>query len=204
MVENQIRARGVRDERVLAAMTRIPREEFVPESHRDESYSDEPVAIGWEQTISQPYIVALMAASLELTGCETVLEVGCGSGYHAAVLGALAARVIAIEILPELAAQAEDNLRRAECGTNVTVVVADGSSGYPALAPYDAISVAAAAPSTPEPLLSQLADPGRLVIPVGDRFEQELLLVRKSGGEVHTRVVTGVRFVPLRGGHGWR
>ena len=204
MVERQIRAGGIQDTRVLEAMARIPREEFVPESHRVESYADEPVSIGSDQTISQPYIVALMAACLELKGQEIVLEVGCGSGYHAAVLGALARRVVAVEILPELAARAEANLRRANCEANVSVLVADGSGGYPDLGPYDAISVAAAAPSIPEPLLEQLKDPGRLVIPVGDRYEQELLLVDKSGGKVRTRTVTGVRFVPLRGGYGWR
>jgi protein-L-isoaspartate(D-aspartate) O-methyltransferase len=204
MVERQIRARGIQDARVLEAMARIPREEFVPESHRADSYADEPVSIGSDQTISQPYIVALMAACLELKGHENVLEVGCGSGYHAAVLGALARRVVAVEILPELAAHAEANLRRSNCAANVSVLVADGSGGYPDLGPYDAISVAAAAPSIPEPLLEQLKDPGRLVIPVGDRCEQELLLVDKSGDAVRTRTVTGVRFVPLRGGYGWR
>ena len=203
MVEGQLRARGIRDPRVLQAMSRIPRQEFVPGPHRADSYADEPLPIGWNQTISQPYIVALMASALELKGNETVLEVGCGSGYHAAVLGALAGRVIAVEILPELAAQARENLERAGCGANVTVVMADGSGGYPPLAPYDAISVAAAAPSAPEPLIEQLSEAGRLVIPVGDRFEQDLLLIRKCGGKLQTRVVAGVRFVPLRGDHGW-
>jgi protein-L-isoaspartate(D-aspartate) O-methyltransferase len=204
MVEGQLRARGIQDPRVLEAMARIPREEFVPERFRAESYADEPVSIGWNQTISQPYIVALMAECLELKGGETVLEVGCGSGYHAAVLGALAAQVIAVEILPELVALAQANLERTGCAVNVRVVLADGSNGYEALAPYDAISVAAAAPSTPVPLLEQLKDSGRLIIPVGDRIEQDLLLIRKSGSHTLSRVVTGVRFVPLRGGHGWR
>ncbi|MEN6605104.1 MAG: methyltransferase domain-containing protein, partial [Bryobacteraceae bacterium] len=120
MVECQIHARGIRDVRVLDAMARIPREEFVPEPRRASSYSDEPVSIGWDQTISQPYIVALMTACLHLEGHETVLEVGCGSGYHAAVLGALAKRVVAVEILPELAAMAETNLKRAGCAANVS------------------------------------------------------------------------------------
>jgi protein-L-isoaspartate(D-aspartate) O-methyltransferase len=204
MVECQIRARGIQDVRVLQAMAEIPREEFVPERFRTESYADEPVSIGWDQTISQPYIVALMAACLELKGGETVLEVGCGSGYHAAVLGALALRVVAVEILPELAALARANLERTGRAANVSVVTADGSGGYAALAPYDAISVAAAAPSTPEPLVDQLKDPGRLIIPVGDMIDQDLLLVQKCGGQTRSRVVTGVRFVPLRGGHGWR
>ncbi len=204
MVDGQLRARGIQDPRVLEAMARIPREEFLPERFRGASYADEPVSIGWNQTISQPYIVALMAACLELKGEETVLEVGCGSGYHAAVLGALALRVVAVEILPELAALAQANLERTGRAANVHVVVADGSLGYEALAPYDAISVAAAAPSTPQPLLDQLKDNGRLVIPVGDMTDQDLLLIRKSGLRTHSRVVTGVRFVPLRGGYGWR
>jgi protein-L-isoaspartate(D-aspartate) O-methyltransferase len=204
MVEHQIRARGIHDARVLAAMAQVPREEFVPEPQRGDSYADEPLSIGCDQTISQPYIVALMAECLGLKGHETVLEVGCGSGYHAAVLGMLAGSVVAVEILPELAALAEANLARTGRASNVRVVVADGSAGYLPSAPYDAISVAAAAPSTPEPLLEQLKDPGRLVIPVGDRFEQDLLLVRKSAGQMSTRTLSGVRFVPLRGGHGWR
>jgi len=204
MVEGQLRARGIQDPRVLQAMARIPREEFVPESFRAESYADEPVSIGWNQTISQPYIVALMAECLELKGCETVLEVGCGSGYHAAVPGALAAQVVAVELLPELAALAQTNLERTGFAANVRVVIADGSNGYQTLAPYDAISVAAAAPSTPAPLLDQLKDSGRLIIPVGDRIEQDLLLIRKTGPRTHSRVVTGVRFVPLRGDHGLR
>ena len=135
MVDGQLRARGIEDPRVLEAMARIPREEFLPERFRAESYADEPVSIGWNQTISQPYIVALMAACLELKGEETVLEVGCGSGYHAAVLGALAAQVVAVEILPELAALAQANLERTGRAANVHIVVADGSHGYEALAP---------------------------------------------------------------------
>lgn len=202
MVERQLRARGIHDERVLAAMLEIPREEFVPEPHRAASYADEPASIGHGQTISQPYMVALMAQVLELTGTETVLEVGGGCGYHAAVLGALAARVITVELVPELAALARQNLERTGRSRNILVVNADGSRGYPEGAPYDAISVAAAAPEVPPALLDQLRDPGRLTMPVGPSWDQELLVLRKAGGKVTSRVATYCRFVPLREGPG--
>jgi protein-L-isoaspartate(D-aspartate) O-methyltransferase len=204
MVERQLRQRGIHDARVLDAMLNIPREEFVPLEHRVSSYEDGPVPIGYGQTISQPYMIALMAEALELTGRETVLEVGGGSGYHAAVLGALAAQVFSIELVPGLARQAEANLRRTARAHNIIVVCGDGSQGWPAGGPYDAISVAAAAPEIPEPLMGQLRDPGRLVIPVGDRLEQELRVVLKSGGQIQERVATFCRFVPLRGDCGWR
>jgi protein-L-isoaspartate(D-aspartate) O-methyltransferase len=200
MVERQLRGRGIHDDRVLAAMLEIPREEFVPELHRASSYADEPASIGHGQTISQPYMVALMAQVLELTGTETVLEVGGGCGYHAAVLGALAARVITVELIPELAAMARRNLERTGRSHNVLVVNADGSRGYAAGAPYDAISVAAAAPEVPPALLEQLKDPGRLTMPVGPSWDQELLVLHKAAGEVTSRVATYCRFVPLREG----
>jgi protein-L-isoaspartate(D-aspartate) O-methyltransferase len=199
MVERQLRARAIGDERVLAAMLEIPREEFIPERNRAASYADEPVSIGHGQTISQPYMTALMAQCLELQGTEMVLEVGAGCGYHAAVLGALAARVIAIELIPELAEMARDNLYRTGRAGNVTVVTGDGSLGYAEEAPYDAISVAAAASDIPSALLDQLKDPGRLVIPVGPYSEQELRVVRKEAGRIDWRVATYCRFVPLRG-----
>jgi len=204
MVDRQLRKRGIRDPRVLDAMLTIPREEFVPHEHRVCSYQDEPLQIGYGQTISQPYMDALMAELLELTGTETVLDVGGGSGYHAALLGALAARVISIEIIPGLARQAEENLRRTGLGGNITVVCGDGSQGWPEAAPYAGISVAAAAPDVPEPLLAQLGDPGRLVIPIGDRWDQELRVIVKSDGAIHERIATFCRFVPLRGTGGWR
>ncbi|HLY19204.1 MAG TPA: protein-L-isoaspartate(D-aspartate) O-methyltransferase [Bryobacteraceae bacterium] len=204
MVDRQLRKRGIRDPRVLDAMLSIPREEFVPPDCRICSYQDEPLQIGYGQTISQPYMIALMAELLELTGTETVLEVGTGCGYHAAVLGALAARVITVELIPGLARLAEENLKRASLVRNITVVCGDGSLGWPDAAPYAAISVAAAAPDVPELLLSQLGDPGRLVIPVGDRFDQELRVIAKSDGVICERVATFCRFVPLRGGAGWR
>lgn len=204
MVESQLRARGIGDGRVLDAMLSVPREEFVPAAERLTAYRDDPIHIGCGQTISQPYITALMAESLELTGTETVLEVGAGSGYHAAVLGMLAARVFTVEIVPGLAALAQANLQRTGLGANITVICADGSAGLPEHAPYGAISVAAGAPGVPEALLAQLADPGRLVIPVGGEDDQELLVISKNAGNVRRRVATLCRFVPLRGGEGWR
>src|SRR5580704_1213632 len=146
MVERQLRGRGIRDQRVLRAMSEIPREEFVPADLRVMAYGDAPVQIGWGQTISQPYMTALMAQELELTGTETVLEVGAGSGYAAAVLGSLSGRVVAVEIIAPLANLARTNLERAGRGANVTVVEGDGGFGCAQFAPYDAISVAAAAP----------------------------------------------------------
>ena len=196
MVERQLRARGIADERVLAAMAAIPREEFVPGPLRDRAYADEPLAIGFDQTISQPYMVALMAQCLALDGTETVLEVGAGSGYHAAVLGALAGRVLAVELIPELAETARANLDRAGCGTNVTVMCRDGSLGCPEFAPFRAISVAAGAARVPAALVDQLADGGRMVIPVGGD-DQELVVLTKAGGELRSRVAAYCRFVPL-------
>jgi len=204
MVETQLRRRGIRDQRVLSALLRIPREEFVPAESRVEAYIDGPIAIGWGQTISQPYMTALMAELLELKGTETVLEVGTGCGYHAAVLGALAARVISVEIIPRLVETARSNLRRTGWGHNVVALQADGSTGYAECAPYDAISVAAGAPGVPAALLEQLNDPGLLVIPVGDRLDQELRVISKRDGRIDDRVATQCRFVPLRGGEGWK
>ena len=204
MVETQLRRRGIRDERVLEAMREIPREEFVADADRANACRDDPMPIGCGQTISQPYMTALMAQELRLTGVETVLEVGAGSGYAAAVLGALAARVVTVEIVPELSALAWSNLRRAGCAGNITVVQGDGSLGYPELAPYAAISVAAGAPEVPASLLAQMADPGRLVIPVGERQDQELRVVEKRGARIEYRVATMCRFVLLVGGEGWK
>ena len=204
MVDTQLRRRGIGDERVLAAMLEIPREEFVPLESRLVAYQDSPIPIGEGQTISQPYMTALMAESLELRGTESVLEVGAGCGYAAAVLGQLAARVTTLEIIPRLAQQARDNLRRTVRDGNVQVVVGDGSGGYAEAAPYDAISVAAGAPEIPAALVEQLNDPGILVIPVGALDDQELRVLTMRGGQVESRVPTLCRFVPLRGGEGWQ
>jgi protein-L-isoaspartate(D-aspartate) O-methyltransferase len=203
MVERQLRSRGICDKRVLEAIRAIPREEFVPLESRVASYKDEPIAIGYGQTISQPYMTALMAQELELHGWETVLEIGAGSGYSAALLGTLAARVVGVELVPALAAIAEQNLRKTGRLANVMIVCGDGSNGWPELAPYDGISVAAAAPDVPLRLLEQLRDGGRLVIPVGDYQDQELRVIVKHGGQIRTRVATHCRFVPLLGREGW-
>ena len=204
MLDRQLRGRGIRDPRVLAAMGRIPREEFVACRDRDSAYGDGPLQIGYGQTISQPYMVALMAQELRLTGAERVLEVGTGSGYAAAVLGALAGEVISIELIPELVDLARENLERSGCGRNVLVIAGDGSWGFQHLAPYDAISVAAGAPDVPHSLLEQLADPGRLVIPVGPQRDQELRVVSKERGRIQTTVPTFCSFVPLLGQEGWQ
>jgi protein-L-isoaspartate(D-aspartate) O-methyltransferase len=204
MVEAQLRRRGIRDLRVLRAMGRIPREEFVPAESRLMAYRDDPIHIGYGQTISQPYMTALMAEALELTGTETVLEVGAGSGYAAAVLAELAARVLSVEIVPGLVQMARANLRRTLCDSNVVVIEGDGSLGAAEYGPFDAISVAAGAPEIPISLLEQLNDPGRLVIPVGARGDQELRVVWKLHGHIDYRVATQCRFVPLRGGEGWQ
>jgi protein-L-isoaspartate(D-aspartate) O-methyltransferase len=204
MVEKQLQARGIHNERVLGAMSRIPREEFIPKEWRRNAYEDEPVPIGHGQTISQPYMTALMVQILELKGLEKVLEVGTGCGYHAAVLGAVAAEVITLEIIPELAELARQNLRATGYDANVRVICGDGSVGYPELMPYDAISVAAAAPDVPHQLGEQLAESGRMVVPAGSYDEQELRLITKTGGQLSTRIAAHCRFVPLRGGEGWR
>ena len=204
MVEYQLRRRGIRNERVLRAMEEIPREEFVPNDARLLAYGDDPVPIGFSQTISQPYITALMAELLELEGNENVLEVGAGSGYAAALLGALAATVVTVELVPALAKAARANLARTGRDANILVVAGDGSLGYPQLAPYDAISVAAGAPEIPSALMDQLSDPGRLVIPVGERTDQELRVLWKRNGRIESRSATACRFVPLRGEEGWR
>jgi protein-L-isoaspartate(D-aspartate) O-methyltransferase len=204
MVEKQLRRRGIRDQRVLNAMLAIPREEFVAPEIRKDAYVDGPLPIGYGQTITQPYMTALMAQVLELRGDEKVLDVGTGSGYHAAVLGALAGRVISIERIPELANQARANLRRTQLDSNITVLCGDGSVGLPQESPFDAISVAAASPQTPPALLAQLNDPGILVIPVGGRDDQDLYVVRKENGKITTSVASGCRFVPLLGREGWQ
>lgn len=202
MVEEQIRGRGIRSPRVLEAILRVPREEFVPEEYRPLAYTDQPLPIGEGQTISQPFMVAAMAEGLELAGSERVLEVGLGCGYQAAVLSLLARDVYAVEIHQALARAAEERLNRLSYA-NVHVHTGDGSAGLPEAAPFDAILVSAAAPEVPAPLLEQLAEGGRLVIPVGQTDQQELRQVRKQQGRVTERVLHYCRFVPLVGRHGW-
>lgn len=202
MVAKQLRARGIRDERVLQAMLTVPRHEFVPEESRGRSYEDQPVSIGEGQTISQPYMVASMAEAAHLTENAKVLEVGTGSGYGAAVLSRLARIVHTIESHAALAASAQNRLARPRY-ENVTVHTRDGSAGLPAEAPFDAIVVAAAAPIVPQPLVEQLAEGGRLIIPIGDGDTQELVLVQKRAGEIQSSSLFHCRFVPLVGRHGF-
>jgi len=196
MVDAQLRERGILDERVLDATARVPRHEFVPERYRDEAYEDHPLPIGEGQTISQPYIVALMLEALSLTPTDRVLEVGTGSGYVTALLAELAAQVVTVERHAALAEDAGNLLARLGYG-NVKVVVGDGSQGYPPSAPYDAIIVSAAAQVVPRALLAQLADGGRLIIPVGTFDEQQLQLIRMSSGQPRTQLRELCRFVPL-------
>jgi protein-L-isoaspartate(D-aspartate) O-methyltransferase len=203
MVALQIRDRGVRSERVLAAMAAVPRHEFVPPSQVSAAYSDHALPIGDGQTISQPYVVAAMTEALALTGTERVLEIGGGSGYQAAVLSILAREVIAIELLPQMAGAARKRLALLSFA-NVRIEVGDGSLGWLSGAPYDAILVAAAAPEIPPPLVEQLAEGGRLLIPVGSAEEQTLLRVVKRDGRITQQALFTCRFVPLRGHHGWQ
>jgi protein-L-isoaspartate(D-aspartate) O-methyltransferase len=195
MVSRQIAARGIGDPRVLDAMRRVPRERFVPPRQSAEAYEDRPLPIGFGQTISQPYIVAYMTDALELSPDHTVLEIGTGSGYQAAVLAEIVKRVYTIEIVPELAARARATLR-AVGYSNVEVRTGDGYAGWPEHAPYDRIVVTAAPDHVPAPLVDQLAVDGRMVIPVG-RFFQQMTIVRKTSGGVATAATIDVRFVPL-------
>jgi protein-L-isoaspartate(D-aspartate) O-methyltransferase len=202
MVERQLRRRGIRDERVLAALGRVPRELFVPVQERAAAYSDNALPIGHGQTISQPYMVARICEDLQLRGEERVLDVGAGSGYQAAILAELAAAVVAVERIPQLAEQARANLAVAGY-ERVEVVVGDGTLGVPERAPFDAIAVAAAAPEPPPALYEQLAEGGRLVVPVGERTEQLLLVVEKREGGRRIRFSVPCRFVPLVGERGF-
>jgi protein-L-isoaspartate(D-aspartate) O-methyltransferase len=197
MVDGQIAARGVRDEATLRAMKKVPRHRFVPEGLAGQAYDDHPLPIGHGQTISQPYIVGFMTEALGLQGGERVLEVGTGSGYQAAVLAEIADRVYTIEIVAPLAEEARVRLK--ELGyDNVEVRAGDGYQGWPEAAPFDAIMVTAAAPRIPEPLRQQLRDGGRLILPVGDEW-QELVVVTRTGDAFEEKRVLPVRFVPMTG-----
>jgi protein-L-isoaspartate(D-aspartate) O-methyltransferase len=193
-IERQLHRRGIRDERVLAAMARVPREAFVPAGARRHAYADAALSLSHGQTISQPYIVALICQALELEGGERVLDVGTGSGYQAAVLAELAGDVVSVERIPELAAQARRNL--AAAGYEVDVRVGDGSLGCPERAPYDAIAVAATAPDVPQPLYDQLVTGGRLVLPI----DESLVAVTRTTSGRRTRFLSPARFVPLVSG----
>lgn len=203
MVRSQLERRGVDSPRVLRAMGLVPRELFVPPAVRTQAYSDHALGIAHGQTISQPYMVAVMSAALELEGWERVLEVGTGSGYQCAVLAELAREVWSVERIPELAESASDLLASLGYG-NVNVRTGDGSSGWPEAAPYQGIVVTAATPRVPTPLLQQLdPDGGRLVAPVGDRELQSLSVVERHGTQFETHRSIGCRFVPLLGREGW-
>ncbi len=203
MVETQIRKRGIRDERVLQAMRNVPRHQFVAPEWKSEAYSDEALPIGAGQTISQPYIVAVMCAALHLEGPERVLEIGTGCGYQAAVLSCLAREVHTVECRAELASAARERLQSLGYGT-VHVHLADGSLGLTAYAPYDGIVVAAAAPHVPEPLTQQLAEGGRMIVPVGEAEHQVLIRLTKHGEKLSSERREPCRFVPLVGRHGWK
>jgi len=203
MVESQLRSRGIRDERVLAAMLHVPRHEFVSDEYRGQVYEDHPIPIGEGQTLSQPYIVAIMLEALALRPSHDVLEVGTGSGYQTALLAQLTRQVYSVERHGSLVRSAEATLTRLGY-TNVKGLLGDGSHGLPDRAPFDAIVVSAAAPRIPPPLFEQLREGGRMVIPVGPAHAQELLLVRKQAGEPVVVNLEGCRFVPLIGSHGYR
>jgi len=196
MVDSQLRARGISDPRVLDAMARVPRHEFVPEPYRSQAYEDHPLPIGDDQTISQPYVVALMLESLQLSPEDKVLEVGTGSGYVTALLAELAAHVFSIERHPALANRAQEVLAALNY-KNVQVFTGDGTLGLPAKAPFDAILVSAAAPELPPALLAQLRDHGRMIIPVGSSDSQQLQFVRIVNGRPVISLRELVRFVPL-------
>lgn len=199
MVAEQIERRGVKDPRVLEAMRKVPRHEFVPEDEKHEAYDDRPLPIGHGQTISQPYIVALMTEALRLKGTEKVLEVGTGSGYQAAVLSGLAKEVFTIEIVEPLGKQAAEVLKRLDY-KNVTARIGDGYRGWREEAPFDAIIVTCAPDAVPEPLVHQLAEGGRMIIPVGPEGKaQQLVLLKKKHGKLHQQEILPVRFVPMTG-----
>lgn len=204
MVQEQVISRGITSPRLIAALQKVPRHLFVQEAMALQAYSDGPLPIGEKQTISQPYMVALMTDQLQLTGNEHVLEIGTGSGYQTAILACLARRVYTIERIRSLAMQARKVLDSLHL-LNVNIKVGDGTLGWPEEAPYDAILVTAGAPAIPEALVTQLAPGGRLIIPVGDASNQTLLRIRKTmDGELHHETSVGCRFVPLIGEQGWQ
>jgi protein-L-isoaspartate(D-aspartate) O-methyltransferase len=198
MVRTQIEDRGIRDRQVLAAMREVPRHEFVPNEFRDSAYDDRPLGIGYGQTISQPYIVAFMTERLVPKARDRILEIGTGSGYQAAILSKLVGEVFSIEIVPQLAEGAAATLKRLGYA-NVRVKAGDGYQGWPEHAPFDAIIVTCAPDHVPNPLISQLKEGGRLIIPVGDFGEQSLYLLEKRDGKIERKAILPVRFVPMTG-----
>lgn len=203
MVKNQLISRGIRDPRVLRAMGKVPRDKFVEEALVGEAYNDHPLPIGNKQTISQPYIVALMTEALNLTGEENTLEIGTGSGYQTAILAEMSKKVYTIERIRSLMVKARQTLQ--ELGyTNILFKAFDGTLGWAEYAPYDAIIVTAGSPKIPQPLIEQLADGGRMVIPIGDKYSQELIKVTNEKGIYIEENLGGCRFVNLVGIHGWK
>jgi len=202
MVEEQLRRRGISDPRVLEAMGKVPRHLFVPGDYQESAYDDRPLPIGEGQTISQPYMVAIMTQSLELKGRERVLEIGTGSGYQAAVLAGLSREVYTMERIPGLTQNAQKILRE-QGYTNIFFRTGDGSKGWPEEAPFDGIIVTAGAPEIPQNFKSQLADGGRLVIPTGTRYTQTLFKLTREGDQFIEEDITGCVFVPLVGDYGW-
>ena len=202
IVPNQLTPRGIKDERVLQVMGKIPRHLFIEEALSGEAYNDHPVPIGERQTISQPYIVALMTEALELKGNENALEIGTGSGYQTAILAGLCSRVYTIERIKSLLGNARKLLSQLGYD-NILFKTFDGTLGWKEYAPFDAIMVTAGAPSLTEPLIDQLADDGRMIIPVGDRYSQELIKVIRKGKSLEQESLGGCRFVNLIGVHGW-
>ena len=203
MVEEQLIPRGIHDPKTLEAMRRVPRHLFVEDALQNQAYGDFPLPIGRGQTISQPYIVALMTQALGLQGHEKVLEIGTGSGYQAAILAQICEKVYTVERVDSLLVQARKIFDQLHY-LNILTKLDDGTNGWPEFGPYDAIIVTAGGPKVPEPLLNQLADPGTLVIPVGDRGMQNLQLVTKKEGVITEKTIEYVRFVSLIGSHGWR
>lgn len=203
MVEEQIVGRGVKAERVLAAMNKVPRHEFLPDAIRGMAYADNALPIGEGQTISQPYMVALMTELLGLTGTERVLEIGTGTGYQAAVLAELCGKVYTVERIKSIAERARTTLDRLGY-QNVAIKVYDGTYGWKEMAPFDAIMVTAGSPDIPAPLVEQLKEGGSMVIPVGERFGQQLLKIVKTADGIATERSISCVFVPLIGNHGWK
>ena len=198
MIQQQLMTRGINDNRVLGTMAKVPREEFIPPDSRAASYEDGPLPIGYGQTISQPYIVAFMTEQLHLSSGDRILEIGTGSGYQAAILAELVSEVYSIEIIEPLAKTAEATLQRLGY-KNVRVKVGDGYKGWPEHAPFDAITVTCAPDHVPQPLIDQLKEGGRMIIPVGGFGDQELYLLEKKNGQLERRAVLPVRFVPMAG-----
>ena len=203
MVEEQLIPRGIKDKKVLEVFQKVPRHNFVPKRYLDSAYGDFPLSIGEGQTISQPYMVALMTECLGLSGVETILEIGAGSGYQAAILAELASRVYTVERVVSLAEGARTCLKNLDY-KNIQIEIGDGTRGWPEFAPYEGIVVTAAAPDIPKPLIEQLRIKGKLVIPIGGSFNQMLTVITKHKDRIETKQICGCVFVPLLGKYGWK